>query len=103
MIISAWFILIYIVSNIARELFQLYQQTWTYLLDPTNIVHVLLYISTTALVVPVLFEYVIDFQISCASIAVFLSWFTLLLNLQRYVRYVGFYNSISRYLHLVLL
>lgn len=83
MIICAVVILVYVGLNVIRELIQFYQQTWAYILDPTNIVYVLLYISTIILVAPALFGCFTELQISCASITVFLSWFTLLLNLQR--------------------
>lgn len=83
MVISASVILIYIALNIVRELIQLYQQTWTYLLDPTNIVYLCLYISATILVAPAFFGCFFELQIACASITIFLTWFSLLLNLQR--------------------
>lgn len=76
-------IMLYVAVNMFREGLQLYQQCWTYLLDPTNLVSWLLYISTIIMILPVYHGSVNELQVSCSSITVFLSWFTLLLNLQR--------------------
>ncbi|XP_075228695.1 transient receptor potential cation channel A1 [Lycorma delicatula] len=84
---SAIVITIYIILNSFREILQLYQQRWQYLLDPTNLVSWMLYTSSIIMVLPLLTEQGDEFeslQISCASITAFLSWFTLLLNLQRF-------------------
>ncbi|VVC25448.1 Ion transport domain,Ankyrin repeat-containing domain,Ankyrin repeat [Cinara cedri] len=83
-------IVIYVFINSIREGIQFFQQGWPYLLDPTNVVAILLYISAMAMIAPVLTNYLGEYQISFASITVFLSWFTLLLNLQRFDR-VGIY------------
>ncbi|KAG8311698.1 Transient receptor putative cation channel sub A member 1 [Homalodisca vitripennis] len=77
-------IVMYVVVNMVREGLQLYQQRWQYLLDPTNLVSWMLYISTIIMILPVYHGNVNEIQVSCASITVFLSWFTLLLNLQRF-------------------
>ncbi|KAL1130420.1 hypothetical protein AAG570_011668, partial [Ranatra chinensis] len=80
-------ILAYVLLNSFREILQLYQQKWQYLLDPTNLVSWMLYISATFMVLPVLTtspHFSWNLQVSCASITVFLSWLTLLLNLQRF-------------------
>jgi len=76
-------IVIYVFMNSVREGIQFYQQGWPYLLDPTNVVAVLLYFSAIAMIAPILTNCFSEYQISFASITVFLSWFTLLLNLQR--------------------
>jgi len=76
-------IIIYVFINSIREGIQFYQQGWPYLLDPTNTVTILLYFSAMAMIAPVLTNCLFEYQISFASITVFLSWFTLLLNLQR--------------------
>lgn len=76
-------IVIYVLINSVREGIQFYQQGWPYLLDPTNVVAILLYFSALAMIAPVLTNCLPEYQISFASITVFLSWFTLLLNLQR--------------------
>ncbi|XP_073975399.1 transient receptor potential cation channel A1 isoform X5 [Rhodnius prolixus] len=81
---TALSILFYVVLNGGREIIQLYQQRWQYLLDPTNLVTWLLYISAFFMVVPVFSGTYVCLQISCASVTVFLTWFTLLLNLQRF-------------------
>lgn len=78
-------IVIYVLINSVREGIQFYQQGWPYLLDPTNVVAILLYFSALAMIAPILTNSLIEYQISFASITVFLSWFTLLLNLQRYL------------------
>ncbi|XP_022167299.1 transient receptor potential cation channel subfamily A member 1 isoform X4 [Myzus persicae] len=83
-------IVIYVFMNSAREGIQFYQQGWPYLLDPTNVVAILLYFSAIAMIAPVLTNCLPEYQISFASITVFLSWFTLLLNLQRFDQ-VGIY------------
>ncbi|RZF44246.1 hypothetical protein LSTR_LSTR003886 [Laodelphax striatellus] len=82
---SAVIICIYIVLSSLREVLQLYQQRWQYLLDPTNLVSWMLYISSLTMVMPLLTgqtQALVSLQVSCASITVFLTWFTLLLNLQ---------------------
>jgi transient receptor potential cation channel subfamily A protein 1 len=76
-------IITYIALNSLREVFQLYQQRWHYLLDPINLVSWLLYISAIIMIVPVFADQLGGLQHSCASITVFLSWFNLLLYLRR--------------------
>jgi len=76
-------IITYIALNSLREVLQLYQQRWHYLLDPINLVSWLLYISSIIMIVPVFVDHLNERQLSCASITVFLSWFNLLLYLQR--------------------
>jgi hypothetical protein len=78
-------IITYIALNSLREVLQLYQQRWHYLLDPINLVSWLLYISSIIMIVPVFVDQLSGLQLSCASITVFLSWFNLLLYLQRWV------------------
>ena len=76
-------IITYIALNSLREVLQLYQQRWHYLFDPINLVSWLLYVSSIIMIVPVFVNYLNELQHSCASITVFLSWFNLLLYLQR--------------------
>ncbi|XP_021938939.1 transient receptor potential cation channel subfamily A member 1 isoform X3 [Zootermopsis nevadensis] len=83
-------IITYIALNSLREVLQLYQQRWHYLLDPINLVSWLLYISSIIMIVPVFADQLSELQLSCASITVFLSWFNLLLYLQRFDQ-VGIY------------
>ncbi|XP_050421668.1 transient receptor potential cation channel subfamily A member 1 isoform X3 [Adelges cooleyi] len=83
-------IMIYVFINSIREVIQFYQQGWPYLLDPTNAVAILLYFSAVAMISPALTGRLIEYQVSFASFTVFLSWFTLLLNLQRFDQ-VGIY------------
>ncbi|KAG8222242.1 hypothetical protein J437_LFUL001440 [Ladona fulva] len=87
---SAIAIVIYIVVSTLREVIQAYQQRWQYLLDPFNIVSWLLYISAFSMVFPVFGADFDKLQFSCAAITIFLSWFTLLLYLQRFDQ-VGIY------------
>ncbi|XP_046587542.1 transient receptor potential cation channel subfamily A member 1 [Neodiprion lecontei] len=90
MSVSATVTMIYVTLSVFRELLQLYQQRWKYLLDPTNLVSWLLYISSSIMVVPIFIGRLDEIQFSCASITVFLSWFNLLLLLQRFDQ-VGIY------------
>ncbi|XP_023702416.1 transient receptor potential cation channel subfamily A member 1 isoform X3 [Cryptotermes secundus] len=86
----AMIIIAYIVLNSLREVLQLYQQRWHYLLDPINLVSWLLYICSIIMIMPVFADQLTKLQLSCASITVFLSWFNLLLYLQRFDQ-VGIY------------
>ncbi|XP_069689310.1 transient receptor potential cation channel subfamily A member 1 [Periplaneta americana] len=86
----AMIIITYIALNSLREILQLYQQRWHYLLDPINLVSWLLYICSIIMIMPVFANYLSGLQLSCASITVFLSWFNLLLYLQRFDQ-VGIY------------
>lgn len=90
MYISAVAIITYIGLNSIRELIQLYQQKYLYFLDPINLVSWLLYISAIIMVFPVFGGKMHELQFSCASLTVFLSWFNLLLLLQRFDQ-VGIY------------
>jgi hypothetical protein len=81
----AMIIITYIALNSLREVLQLYQQRWHYLLDPINLVSWLLYICSIIMIIPVFADQLTVLQLSCASITVFLSWFNLLLYLQRWV------------------
>ncbi|XP_068082099.1 transient receptor potential cation channel subfamily A member 1 [Anabrus simplex] len=90
MYMSAVAIMTYIGLNSLRETVQLYQQRWRYLLDPINLVSWLLNVSSTIMVVPIFSGKFDDLQLSSASVTVFLSWFNLLLYLQRFDQ-VGIY------------
>ncbi|KAI5734628.1 hypothetical protein M8J77_008902 [Diaphorina citri] len=82
----------YMLFSVAVQSVQIYQQKWHYLFDPTNIVALLLFFSATIMIVPLFTKgrYMTDYQISFTSLTVFLSWLTLLLNLQRFDQ-VGIY------------
>lgn len=85
MVVSAVAIFIYAVVSSVREVIQMYQQKLNYLLDPSHCVSWLLYISSMIMVMPVFCKgSVTDANFSAASITVFLSWFNLLLFLQRF-------------------
>lgn len=88
--VSAVVILVYIALNTMHEILQVYQQRWHYLLDPINLVSWLLYICASIMVIPIFNGTVNEIQYSCASLTVFLSWFNLLLLLQRFDQ-VGIY------------
>lgn len=90
MYISAIAIITYITINSVREFVQMYQSKYLYFLDPINLVSWLLYSSAIVMVVPIFGEKLYDVQFSCASLTVFLSWFNLLLLLQRFDQ-VGIY------------
>lgn len=78
-------IVIYIVLSMFREFLQIYQQKWQYLFEPNNFLSWMLYISAAIMVSPVFNGgWIVDAHFSATSIAVFLSWFNLLLFLQRF-------------------
>ncbi|XP_035438055.2 transient receptor potential cation channel subfamily A member 1 isoform X2 [Spodoptera frugiperda] len=83
-------ILAYNAICLIREAYNVKQQKWHYLVDPSNLVSWLLYISSTLMVIPTICNYFEEIQFSAASITVFLSWFELLLLLQRFDQ-VGIY------------
>lgn len=87
---SALAIITYIILNTVRELIQVYQQKFMYFLDPINLVTWILYTSAIIMVFPIFWGTMYELQFSCASVTVFLSWFNLLLLLQRFDQ-VGIY------------
>lgn len=91
MVISAMAILIYIGINSIREVIQVYQQKYLYFMDPINWVSWVLYISSIIMTMPIFgWPMCESLAFSSASLAVFLSWFNLLLLLQRFDQ-VGIY------------
>lgn len=85
MAVSAYAITIYVVGQTFREFFQIYQQKWQYLFEPNNFISWMLYISSSIMVSSVFNGgWVNDVHFSATSITVFLSWFNLLLFLQRF-------------------
>lgn len=91
MVVSTIVIVAYILVNALRELVQVYQQKWHYLFEMNSIISWFLYVSALIMVLPVLHgNTVSDVHYSAASITVFLSWFNLLLFLQRFDQ-VGIY------------
>lgn len=86
MVVSAYAITIYVVGQTFREFVQIYQQKWQYLNNLTNnLISWMLYISSTIMVSSVFNGgWVTDVHFSATSITVFLSWFNLLLFLQRF-------------------
>lgn len=91
MIVSGIAILIYITGYAIREIIQIYQQKWHYLLEPNNCISWLLHLSAIVMVSCLFMGGKIhDHHFSAASMTVFLSWFNLLLFLQRFDQ-VGIY------------
>lgn len=91
MIFSGFFISFYILLAMLREITQIYQQRYQYLLEPTNLVTWLLYISVLIMVSPTWMDgQTNQFLFSASSVAVFLAWLNLLLYLQRFDQ-VGIY------------
>lgn len=91
MMISGIAITIYILLSSFREVVQIYQQRYQYLFEPINFVSWLLYIAAMIMVSPIFMGgYKCDMLFSAASLTVFLSWFNLLLYLQRFDQ-VGIY------------
>ncbi|XP_065074384.1 transient receptor potential cation channel subfamily A member 1 isoform X2 [Ochlerotatus camptorhynchus] len=90
-LVSGVAIIIYIFCNALREILQAYQQKWHYLIEPINLVSWILYISALIMVLP-MFNNGLCYSgnFSAASVTVFLSWFNLLLFLQRFDQ-VGIY------------
>nr|QLH02044.1 TRPA1 [Agasicles hygrophila] len=90
MYVSALGIFSYIGLNIVREIIQIWQQRYLYFMDPINLVTWLLYLSAFIMTLPIFGGDMHDLQFTCASLTVFLSWFNLLLLLQRFDQ-VGIY------------
>ncbi|XP_037932344.1 transient receptor potential cation channel subfamily A member 1-like [Teleopsis dalmanni] len=85
-VVCAVAIIVYITLNSLREIIQMYQQRLHYILEIVNLISWVLYISALIMVTPV-FDAdgrINTIHYSAASIAVFLSWFRLLLFLQRF-------------------
>ncbi|XP_072930871.1 transient receptor potential cation channel subfamily A member 1-like [Epargyreus clarus] len=83
-------ILVYNSMCLIREAYNLRQQKWHYFFDPSNLVAWTLYVCSTLMVLPSVIDANYDIQLSSAAITVFLSWFELLLLLQRFDQ-VGIY------------
>ncbi|XP_039436937.1 transient receptor potential cation channel subfamily A member 1-like isoform X2 [Culex pipiens pallens] len=84
-------IIVYILGNAMREILQAYQQKWHYLIEPINLISWLLYFSALVMIWPMFVQGRCESgNFSAASVTVFLSWFNLLLFLQRFDQ-VGLY------------
>ncbi|KRF97726.1 uncharacterized protein Dwil_GK17464, isoform C [Drosophila willistoni] len=85
-------VVVYILLNSMRELIQIYQQRLHYLVETVNLISWVLYISALVMIQPAFRAdgAINTIHYSAASIAVFLSWFRLLLFLQRFDQ-VGIY------------
>ncbi|CAG9763418.1 unnamed protein product [Ceutorhynchus assimilis] len=90
MYICAMAILVFVAINGARELTQMVQQKYLYFFHPINLVTWCLYGATIVMVLPIFGGGIYEIQFSFASMVVFLSWFNLLLLLQRFDQ-VGIY------------
>lgn len=90
-LVSGIIIILYIFCNALREILQVYQQKWHYLIEPINLVSWILYLSALIMVWPMFNDgRCFSGNFSAASVTVFLSWFNLLLFLQRFDQ-VGIY------------
>lgn len=82
---SAVAIIIYVFVSTLREFVQIYQQKSQYMFDANNFISWMLYVSAVIMVSPVFNGgWISDSHFSATSITVFLSWFNLLLFLQRF-------------------
>ncbi|XP_050334009.1 transient receptor potential cation channel subfamily A member 1 isoform X3 [Bactrocera neohumeralis] len=92
LVICAIVIVIYIGGYSLREFLQMYQQRLHYIFEIDNLISWVLYISALIMVWPVFFceGHISTVHYSAAAVAVFLSWFRLLLMLQRFDQ-VGIY------------
>lgn len=91
MFISGAVVFTYVLACSLREIIQLSQKRYHYLFEPVNFVSWLLYINTIIMISPIFTNgYVCDFLYSAASFTIFLSWFNLLLHLQRFDQ-IGIY------------
>lgn len=91
MFLSGIIVFVYILASSLREMIQLGQQRYHYLLEPINFVSWLLYMNCIIMISPIFTNgYVCDYLFSAASLTVFLSWFNLLLHLQRFDQ-IGIY------------
>uniref|UniRef100_A0A1I8PQU6 Transient receptor potential cation channel subfamily A member 1 n=1 Tax=Stomoxys calcitrans TaxID=35570 RepID=A0A1I8PQU6_STOCA len=91
-VVCAFIVVIYITLSALREFVQIYQQRLHYILEIVNLISWILYISTLIMILPAFKSDggITNVHYSAASISVFLSWFRLLLFLQRFDQ-VGIY------------
>nr|QDR50963.1 Transient receptor potential cation channel A1 [Heliconius melpomene] len=87
---STAIILFYNSICLLREICNIKDQKWHYIVDPSNYMSWMLYISSVLMVLPSVYPIYGNIQHSAASITVFLAWFELLLLLQRFDQ-VGIY------------
>lgn len=85
MMVSGITIMIYVILSTFREFIQIYQQKWQYIFEPNNFISWMLYFSASIMVSPIFNGgWITDTHFSATSMTVFLSWFNLLLFLQRF-------------------
>lgn len=85
MMVSGITIMIYVILSTFREFIQIYQQKWQYIFEPNNFISWMLYVSASIMVSPIFNGgWITDTHFSATSMTVFLSWFNLLLFLQRF-------------------
>lgn len=91
-------IVVYIALNLLREVWQMYQQKLHYILEIFNLFSWILYTSNLIMVAPVFISdgRITNLHYSAASIAVFLSWFRLLLFLQRFDQVRSWKNKLEK-------
>jgi transient receptor potential cation channel subfamily A protein 1 len=91
MFVSGTVIFVYILISTIREIVQVCQKRHHYLLDPMNLVSWFLYGNALIMITPIFTNgQVCSYLFSAASLTVFLSWFNLLLHLQRFDQ-IGIY------------
>lgn len=98
MMVSGVVIMFYIFLRVVREFIQIYQQKWQYLFEPNNFISWMLYVSAAIMVSPIFNGgWISDNHFSASSITVFLSWFNLLLFLQRFDQVSRSFNLGNRF------
>uniref|UniRef100_A0A914W205 Transient receptor potential cation channel subfamily A member 1 n=3 Tax=Plectus sambesii TaxID=2011161 RepID=A0A914W205_9BILA len=92
------YVAIFVIANIFKEFFQIYEQRLGYFFDPVNYTEWTLYVTSGIFVFPLFLGNLTSLQWQCATVAVFLAWFNLLLYLQR-LDSVGIY--VVMFLHIL--
>uniref|UniRef100_A0A914UQL6 Ion transport domain-containing protein n=1 Tax=Plectus sambesii TaxID=2011161 RepID=A0A914UQL6_9BILA len=77
------YIAIFIVINIFKEIMQIYEQRLAYIFNSVNYTEWTLYLTSAAFVFPLFFGDLSSVHWQCATVAVFLAWFNLLLYFQQ--------------------
>ncbi|XP_078071627.1 transient receptor potential cation channel subfamily A member 1b [Mustelus asterias] len=72
------------IFGICKEVYQLLQQRWQYLLDATNQLDWLIYVASILFVIPWIFHVRISIQWECGTFCAYATWLNFLLYLQRF-------------------
>ncbi|XP_078397355.1 transient receptor potential cation channel subfamily A member 1b [Cetorhinus maximus] len=70
--------------GVCKEVYQLLQQRWQYLLDSTNLLDWLIYVASILFVIPWIFHVRIPIQWECGTFCAYATWLNFLLYLQRF-------------------